>query len=429
MSEYIKYLNENQFETEVRNNRKPVIIDFFSEECPPCDVLAPIFEKMAEKYHEHIDFVKIFRQGNRELAQSLNVTGSPTVLFYQNGKEVGERLTGFMTKPQVRVAIESILGDVLPPATIERVDCDLLILGAGPAGLTAGIYAGRAKLSTVILEESICGGQAGSTYHVANYSGTPGTISGKELAENMRQQALSFGARIDDLKEIFQVDLTGPVKYVKTDDAEYYAKAVILATGARPRALPAIGAADYKGRGVHYCATCDGAMYEGAEVAVMGGGSAAIEEAVFLTRFAKHVTIIHRREEFRCAPIELEEAQANDKISFLTNRVVKEVKGGAHSLTEVILEHVKTGEIEVLKVDGAFIYIGNDPQTQLFQNQLAVDGNGYLLAGEDCVTGLQGVFAAGDVRTKSVRQIATAVADGAVAAIGAEKYITAMEKH
>lgn len=427
MGHKIQYMNAEEFEMMLNTSDAPVILDFFSDDCPPCDVLAPIFEKMAEKYGDHIRFVKIIRQENRELALKYGVTGSPTVLFFRDGKETGSRLSGFMTKPQVRQAIEEILGSVLPPATMERVECDLLILGGGPAGLTAGLYAGRAKLNTVIVEESICGGQAASTGHIANYPGTEGTVSGKALAQNMKDQALSFGVRVDDLKEIFEVKLEGPEKYVRTEDTEYYAKSVILATGSRPRPLDAGGAAELKGRGVHYCATCDGAMYEGADVIVVGGGSAAIEEAVFLTKFADHVTIVHRRDGFRAAQIELDEARENKKITMLTNKVVKAVKAGEHVLKEAVLKDVKTGEEEILPAEGAFVYVGNDPQTQMFQGQIDLDEMGYIIAKEDTRTSLDGVFAAGDVRTKTVRQVATAASDGAVAAIMAEKYLSSVK--
>lgn len=427
MGNKIQYMNAEQFEALLNTSDTPVILDFFSDDCPPCDVLAPIFEKMAEKYGDHIRFVKIMRQENRELALKYGVTGSPTVLFFCDGKETGSRLSGFMTKPQVRKAIEEILGSVLPPATMERVDCDLLILGGGPAGLSAGLYAGRAKLNTVIVEESISGGQAASTGHIANYPGTEGTVSGKGLAQNMKAQALSFGVRIDELKEIFEVKLEGPEKYVRTEDTEYYAKSVILATGSRPRPLDAAGAAGLKGRGVHYCATCDGAMFEGADVFVVGGGSAAIEEAIFLTKFADHVTIVHRREGFRAAQIELDEARKNKKISILTNKVVKEVRGGEHVLREAVLQDVRTGEEETLPASGAFVYVGNDPQTQMFKGQIELDEMGYIIAKEDTKTSLDGVFAAGDVRTKAVRQVATAVSDGAVAAIMAEKYLSSVK--
>lgn len=423
MSERILYINNENFEKEVMKSEIPVIIDFFSDDCPPCDVLSPIYEKMAEKYQGHIKFVKIMRQDNRETALKLGVTGSPTVLFFNKGEEIGNRLSGFMTKPQVRKAIESILGDVLPPVKIQRVDCDLLILGGGPAGLSAGLYAGRSKLNTVIVEESICGGQAASTAHVANYPGTEGAVDGKDLANNMKEQAKNFGVRIDDLKEIFEVKIQGPIKYIKTEDTEYYAKAIIIATGARPRHLDAIGSSDLKGRGVHYCATCDGAMYEGANVLVVGGGSGAIEEAVFLTRFADKVTIIHRRDGFRATQTEIDEARENEKIKFLTNKVVSEVVGGEHVLKEAILKDVLTGEVETIAADGMFVYIGNEPQTQMFEGQVNLDSLGYIVAGEDTKTNVKGVFVAGDVRTKEIRQIATATSDGAVAAIMAERYL------
>lgn len=425
MSDYIEYVNGERLVELIKTSEKPVIVDYFSDECPPCEVLAPIYEKMAEKYGEHIKFVKIMRQDNRETALSMGVASSPTVLFFQKGQEVGHRLNGFMTKPQVRMAIETILGDVLPPVEMRRVDCDLLILGGGPAGLSAALYAGRAKLDTIVVEASICGGQIATTNHVSNYPGTDGTINGKELANNMKQQALSFGVRIDDLKEINKVDLTGPDKVVVTEDMEYHAKAIILATGARPRPLDAEGADDYKGRGVHYCATCDGAMYEDADVMVVGGGSAAIEEAVFLTRFANHVTIVHRRDGFRAAQSELDEAEANEKISMMLNKVVKEVVPGEFVLKEVVLSDVKTGEETVVPTSAVFVYVGNDPQTELFAEQIQRDQVGYIVAGEDTTTSLPGVFAAGDVRTKPLRQVATATSDGAVAAIMAEKYIQA----
>lgn len=423
MSEHIEYVDGKQLEELIRTSKTPVIVDYFSDECPPCDVLAPIYEKMAEKYWEHIKFVKIMRQENRETALSMGVTGSPTVLFFKDGQEVGNSLNGFLTKPQVRKAIETILGDVLPPVEVKRVDCDLLILGGGPAGLAAGIYAGRAKLNTIIVEESICGGQIATTNHVSNYPGTQGTINGKELAENMKAQALSFGVTIDDLKEIYEVNLKGPDKVILTEDTEYHGKAVILATGARPRALDVPGAEEFKGKGIHYCATCDGAMYEDADVLVIGGGSAAIEEAVFLTRFANHVTIVHRREGFRAAQTELEEAMKNKKITFLTNKVVKSVTPGEFVLKEVVLSDVKTGQETVVPAAGVFVYVGNNPQTQLVADQVELDAAGYIVADEDTKTSVKGVFAAGDVRTKTVRQVATATSDGAVAAIMAEKYL------
>ncbi len=425
MSEIILHINSDEFDKVVLKSPIPVIVDFYSDDCPPCEVLAPIYEKMAEKYGNHIKFVKIFRQTNKEFAKSINVTGSPTVLFFKDGKEVGERLSGFMNKPQVRKAIEEILGDVIPKEKIKRVDCDVLILGAGAAGLSAAIYSSRAKLNTVVLDESIPGGQTGTTYHVANYPGTPGVVKGKEITENMRNQAISFGTSIEDLKEIFEVKLKGETKYVRTEDTEFFAKAVILASGARPRPLSAEGADDFKGRGVHYCATCDGAMYQDRKIIVIGGGSSAIEEAIYLTKFASHVTIIHRSDKFRATKTSLDEAVENPKITLLTNTIVKKVIGSGHALTSVILENLSTGEITEFPTEGAFVYIGTEPITGMFRNEVETDETGYIVAAEDTKTNIPGVFAAGDVRTKPIRQIVTAASDGAVAGIMAERYIVA----
>jgi thioredoxin reductase (NADPH) len=423
MSHNIQYISSDVFEETVLNSSIPVIVDFFSDDCPPCDVLAPIYEKMAEKYDGHIKFVKIFRQENRALASSLNVSGSPTVLFFNDGKEVGHRLTGYMNKPQVRMAIEEILGDVLPKEPMRRVDCEILILGAGPAGLSAAIYAARAKRQTVVIDISVSGGQAASTYHIENYPGTPGVIRGKDLIDNMRQQAEGFGAKIHDLKEIFDVDLTGEIKYVRTEDTDYYAPSVIIASGASPKALPAQHADEFKGRGVHYCATCDGSMYQDRKIVVIGGGDAAVEEAAYLTKFASQVTLIHRSS-FRAAKSSLDRLYSNDKIDVITDVRVTKVNGEGHALTGVVIENVKTGQSYEYPTEGAFVYIGVEPASQPYRGQLELDEAGYILAGEDTKTNLEGVFAVGDIRKKAVRQVVTAASDGAVAGIMAERYLS-----
>jgi len=423
MSEKILHINSDEFENIVLKSEIPVIVDFYSEDCAPCEVLAPIYEKMAEKYGEHIKFVKILRQANREFAKSINVSSSPTVLFYKDGKEVGSRLNGFMNKPQVRKAIEDILGDVIPKEDMKRVDCDVLILGAGAAGLSAAIYAARAKMNTVIIDESVPGGQTASTYHVANYPGTPGVVRGKEIIQNMREQAKSFGARIDDLKEISEVQLTGKIKYVRTEDTEYFAKAVIIASGARPRALPADGADEFKGRGVHYCATCDGSMYQDRKIVVVGGGNSAVEEAVFLTKFASHVTIIHQFDNFQASKTAQEEAFNNPKIDIIWDSEVRKVNGQGHALTSVVIENLKTKELSEVPTEGAFVYIGTEPMSKMYREQIEMDKWGYIIASEDTKTNVDGVFAAGDIRTKPIRQVVTAASDGAVAGIMAERYI------
>lgn len=423
MNEKILHINSDEFENVVLKSDIPVIVDFYSEDCAPCEVLAPIYEKMAEKYGSHIKFVKIMRQANREFAKSINVSSSPTVLFYKYGKEIGSRLNGFMNKPQVRKAIEDILGDVIPKEDMKRVDCDILILGAGAAGLSASIYAARAKMSTIVIDESVPGGQTASTYHVANYPGTPGVVRGKEIIQNMREQAKSFGARIDDLKEISEVKLTEKIKYVRTEDTKYFAKAVIIASGARPRALPADGADEFKGRGVHYCATCDGSMYQDRKIVVVGGGNSAVEEAVFLTKFASQVTIIHQFDNFQASKTAQEEAFNNPKIDIIWDSEVRKVNGHGHALTSVVIEDLKTKVLSEVPTEGAFVYIGTEPMTKMYANQVEIDKWGYIIASEDTKTNVDGVFAAGDIRTKLIRQVVTAASDGAVAGIMAERYV------
>ncbi|MEN6461773.1 MAG: thioredoxin-disulfide reductase, partial [Syntrophomonas sp.] len=345
----------------------------------------------------------------------------------KDGKEIGKRLNGFMSKPQVRIAIEEILGDVLPPVNIKEVGCDVVILGAGPAGLSAAIYAARAKLDTVVVDISVPGGQAASTYHVANYPGTPGVIRGKELIANMRDQALSFGAKVEDLKEVFEINLQSEIKTIRTEDTIYKAPAVIIATGAKPRALPAEGADEYKGRGVHYCATCDGSMYEDRNVVVIGGGNSAVEEALYLTRYASHVTIIHQFDHFQASKMAQDEALANPKIDIIWDSEVRKVNGLEHSLQSVEIENVKTHEFSNISTDGAFVYIGTQPASDWFAGQVTMDDSGYVIANENTATNLPGVFVAGDIRTKPLRQVVTAAADGAIAGVMAEKYVVSLK--
>lgn len=423
MSEQITYIDSSQFEDEVIRSTRPVVLDFFSDDCPPCEVLAPIFAKLAGRYAEYIKFVKMHRQNNRELALQLGVTSSPTLIFFKDGQEVGERLNGFMNKPQVRKTLENTLGSVLPAVKPDEKDYDLIILGAGAAGLSAALYAARSKLKTVVIDQNVPGGQAATTYHIANYPGTAGAVRGPDLIANMRTQAEDFGAVIDDLKEIFEVELDSGLKRVVTEDAIYTAPALIIATGAEPRLLEADGAAEQKGKGVHYCATCDGAMYEGRRVVVIGGGNSALEEALFLTRYASEVIIIHQFAEFQAYRGIQEEVFKDGRVKTIMNSQVRQVKGLAHSLESVVLENMETHQVSELPTDGAFVYIGYLPASNWFKNQVNTDTDGYIVAGEDTATNLPGVFAAGDIRTKPLRQVITAASDGAVAGVMAERYL------
>ena len=308
---------------------------------------------------------------------------------------------------------------------------DVIILGAGPAGLTAGLYAGRSRLSTLIIEKGQDGGQIAQTDEIENYPGqTVEGESGRSLVERMSAQAAKFGAeRCSDL--IKSVDLSGDVKKLVGNKGEYEAKCVIIATGAFPRPIGCENEGKFTGRGISFCATCDASFFEDYEVYVVGGGDSAVEEAMYLTKFARKVTIIHRRDTLRAAKSIQEKAFANPKISFIWDSVVTKVDGKP-LLDTMTIKNVKTGEETVITTDkkdgvfGLFGFTGYKPSSQLFERMLEME-NGYIVTDADMHTNLPGVFAAGDIRRKSLRQVVTAAADGAIAAMQAEHYISNLE--
>lgn len=301
---------------------------------------------------------------------------------------------------------------------------DVIIIGAGPAGLTAGLYAGRAKLKTLILEKDIAGGQIATTEHVENYPGSMKDAGGLALSDRMEEQAKEFC----DIKyeEVTKVELLSDVKKVYTKDKVYEAKVVIISTGASHRKLNVKGEKEFASLGVSYCSTCDGPFYQGLDIYVVGGGEAALEEALFLTKFGKSVTIIHRREGLRASQTVIDRCKENEKISFLLNYTVEEIKGDIE-VKELVLKNTKTNELKLIKNDddspiGVFVYIGNIPQTDLFKEQIKLE-NGYIPTDEDMKTNVKGVFAVGDTRVKKIRQMVTAASDGCIASEIANKYI------
>ena len=298
---------------------------------------------------------------------------------------------------------------------------DVLIIGGGPAGLTAGIYAARADLKTALLEVAMPGGLAASTDFIENYPGFPEGIGGPELAANMLSQSQRFGLEVKYCS-VESLKKKDDLFTVATDDGEIKSKSVIIATGAKPRMPGYRGEHEYHGRGVSYCATCDGAFFRDKVVAVVGGGDSAVEEAIFLTKFARKVYIIHRRGELRATKYVRQKARENGKIEFVWHSVVEEIKGEA-TVTGVDVKDVRTGDIASLTTDGVFIYIGHDPSAELVKELVQLDENGYIVTGDDMRTSTPGLFAAGDVRKKLLRQVVTAVADGAIAAVAAEKYL------
>lgn len=305
---------------------------------------------------------------------------------------------------------------------------DVVILGAGPAGLTAALYCARANLKTAVIERLGPGGQMSTTAHIENYPGFPEAMNGVDLALRMLEQASKYGALVI-YDEVQAVELGGPVKEIRGLSGIYQSKAVIVATGASPRRLGVPGEDRFMGAGVSYCATCDGALFSGKKVMVVGGADSAVEEAVFLTRFASKVTIVHRRDTLRATPILIERALANPQIEVMFNTVVEAIHGDK-AVTSVVLKNVKSGQVETVSVDGIFIYIGLVPNTGCLVDALPLDSHGYILCNEqDLSTSLKGVYVAGDVRPKVLRQVATAVGDGALAAASVEKYLSGVTGH
>lgn len=303
---------------------------------------------------------------------------------------------------------------------------DVLILGSGPAGLTAAIYCGRAGLETLVLTGRQVGGQIALTERLENFPGFPEGISGMELAQLMQRQAERFGVQIR-FDEATEVDLSSYPFRVATYGEEVRSKALIAATGSSPQRLGVPGEEEYIGRGVSFCAVCDGFLYQGREVAVVGGGDSAVEEAIYLTRFASKVHIIHRRDRLRASPALQEKAFSNDRIDFIWNSVVQEVVGDGERVTGVKLKNVATGKESILEVDGLFVYIGQRPNTELFRGQLELDERGFIVTDRRCRTSVEGVFAAGDVQDPLHRQAVIAAGSGAIAAIEAEKFIAELE--
>ncbi len=298
---------------------------------------------------------------------------------------------------------------------------DIIIAGAGPAGLTAAIYSARSKLKTLYIEKLSTGGQAATTDEIENYPGFPDGVAGRELAALMEKQAERFGA--DKLAaKVQELQVEGDYRVVRTNKGDFSAKAVIIASGAAPKLLGCPGELEFRARGVSYCATCDAAFYEGAAVMVVGGGDSAVEEANYLTKFADKVWLVHRRNALRATRIVQERAMANPKLEIVWNSVVERI-GGDGVVETVTLRNRVTDEKSEMKVDGVFIYVGLEPNTEWLGKLVELDEHGYIPTDENMRTNLPGVYAAGDIRAKPLRQVVTAAADGAVAACHAEKYI------
>ena len=420
----MKEINAVDFEKEVLNGGK-VVVDFYSTECPPCEALAPKFDAMSELYGQKIKFLKIYRQGNRELATELGVSSSPTLLFFENGKQVIDSISGGIKKSEIIERLDTML-------TTEEVaaikanqkpivsEYDVAILGGGPAGLTAGIYLGQAKIKTVLIDPALPGGYMGITHQVSNYPGFEQPQPGYMLAHYMSEQAKHTGIDFKVAVDITSVDLLK--KEIVIDQLETIkAKKIIIATGTTPNTMNAPGEKEYKGKGISYCATCDAKYFVDKEVTVIGGGNSAVEEALFITKFASKVTMIHQFDKLTANQTAIEQLQANDKITVMYEHEPRgfEKRG---NIMITFIEDLKTKEVKELESDGVFVFIGFKSNVSVLGENLPDMNNwGYILTDEDMKTSIPDVYAIGDIISKKYRQITTAVADGTIAAITISK--------
>jgi thioredoxin reductase (NADPH) len=419
----MKEINAAEFETEVLQSDK-VVLDFYSSDCPPCEALASKYNELSVLYGSDIKFLKIFRQQNRELADQLGVKSSPTLLFYSNGAEVSGRLSGGIKRSDIIQNLESML----PSERVETIksqikptvsEYDVIILGAGPGGLTAGLYLCQSKVNTVLVDIALPGGNVATTHQVSNYPGFIEPQAGYMLSHNMSEQTKMCGTVYKVAVDVSSVDLEK--KEIIIDQYETIrAKKIVIATGTTPNTTGAAGERELKGRGISYCATCDAKYFDDKEVVVIGGGNSAVEESEYITRFASKLTMVHQFDKLTANKQAQEKAFNNPKISILYDREPRSfTREGDKIVTEI--QNVKTKESEKLVSDGVFIFIGMKPNIELFKDKLELDNWGYIKTNEDMRTSLPDIYAVGDVISKKYRQITTAVADGTIAAMAIAK--------
>ena len=419
----MKEITSSEFETEVLKGGK-VALDFYSTECPPCEALAPKFEGLASLYGNDIKFVKMFRQQNKPLAESLGVRSSPTLLFFNNGLQSPVTLTGGIKRSDIINQLDSML-------SVERVreikkeikpavsEFEVLILGAGPGGLTAGLYLCQAKVNTVLIDIALPGGQVSTTHEVSNYPGFIDPQPGYMLSHNMSEQTKLCGTIYKVAVDVTKIDLEK--KEVIIDEFETVkAKKIIIATGTSPNLMGIPGEREMKGKGISYCATCDAKYYVDKEVVVIGGGNSAVEEADFISRFASKITMVHQFDALTANKQAQEKLLANEKVKVLFSHEPRSfIRDGDKMITEV--EDLKSKNVSKLHSDGVFVFIGMKPNIDLFRDKLELDKWGYIKTNEDMQTSLPDIYAVGDVISKKYRQITTAVADGTIAAIAIAK--------
>lgn len=411
-------INQNTLH-EMINKGQDILVEFWAPWCKYCRRIEPAYEQIAKEYAEKLKVVRINMDDDESLWKEENLELIPTLRLYRKGQKIGS-----IVAPESKAAIEAFISDNMTFAAKEQDETlhDMIVVGGGPAGYTAALYAARAGMDTVVLEKLSAGGQMSLTDQIDNYPGFSDGIGGVELALQMQLQAERFGSLTRNVT-VNRVDLKANPKVIETSEGIFLAKTVAIATGANPRKLGLANEDNLLGRGVAYCAACDGMFYKGKTVAVVGGGNSAAEDALLLSRIADKVIVIHRRDKLRAEKIFHDPLMKAPNVEFRWNSVVTELLHG-EKLTGLRLKDVHSGEETVLPCEGVFVSIGREPASDLFKDQLEINPQGYIVAGETTETNVPGVYAVGDVRTKPFRQVVTAVADGATAAHMAEAFLT-----
>ena len=399
---------------------QPVIVEFSAPWCVYCRRLAPALESVAEEYRDTLVFGAVNIDDDPELAQSEKIEVVPTLLIYQNGQVLGS-IVAPESRAQLVAFIEETLQHREQEANITEHIYDMIVVGGGPGGYTAALYAARAGLDTVIVEKLSAGGQMALTEQIDNYPGFEDGIDGFSLGEKMKRGTERFGVETK-LTEVLSLDLSGTVKKAETSEGPLLARTIVLATGAGPRELGIEGEQELIGKGVNYCAACDGMFYKNKTVVIAGGGNTAAADALILSRICKKVIVVHRRDTLRATKIYHEPLMKAENVEFRWDSEIIELLHD-EKVIGIRLRNVKTGEETTLACDGVFVSIGRKPSSELVKDQVEVDPAGYIIADESTRTNIPGVFAVGDVRTKALRQVVTAVADGATAVHYAEEYL------
>ena len=399
---------------------QPVLVEFSAPWCVYCRRLAPALESVAEEYRDTLVFGAVNIDDEPELAQSEKIEVVPTLLIYQNGQVLGS-IVAPESRAQLVAFIEETLQHREQEANVTEHIYDMIVVGGGPGGYTAALYAARAGLDTVVLEKLSAGGQMALTEQIDNYPGFEDGIDGFSLGEKMKRGTERFGVETK-LTEVLSLDLSGAVKKAETSEGPLFARTIVVATGAGPRELGIEDEQELIGKGVNYCAACDGMFYKNKTVVIAGGGNTAAADALILSRICKKVIVVHRRDTLRATKIYHEPLMKAENVEFRWDSEIIELLHD-EKVIGIRLRNVKTGEETTLACDGVFVSIGRKPSSELVKDQVEVDPAGYIIADESTRTNIPGVFAVGDVRTKALRQVVTAVADGATAVHYAEEYL------